>query len=143
MVKINHKTKPKKRSYFPFRTKTNSSNDEPEDQHSQHSHPDNNNHLLLPNTGMINSQNTYTQQQYQQQYQPSGYPNGHQQQQQPSSSGFSGSEDNMQQYLSQMKLDEDSAKKIFGSELEIAFELSNHEFMGRKIPSICYRCLDF
>lgn len=137
------KQKPKKRSYFPFRTKTNSSNDEPEDQHSQHSHPDNNNHLLLPNTGMINSQNTYTQQQYQQQYQPSGYPNGHQQQQQPSSSGFSGSEDNMQQYLSQMKLDEDSAKKIFGSELEIAFELSNHEFMGRKIPSICYRCLDF
>ena len=81
---------------------------------------------------MINSQNTYTQQQYQQQYQPSGYPNGHQQQQQPSSSGFSGSEDNMQQYLSQMKLDEDSAKKIFGSELEIAFELSNHEFMGGK-----------
>ncbi|KAF6069871.1 RhoGAP domain family protein [Candida albicans] len=133
------KQKPKKRSYFPFRTKTNSSNDEPEDQHSQHSHPDNNNHLSLPNTGMINSQNTYTQQQYQQQYQPSGYPNGHQQQQQPSSSGFSGSEDNMQQYLSQMKLDEDSAKKIFGSELEIAFELSNHEFMGRKIPKGIFR----
>ena len=138
----------KKRSYFPFRTKTNSSNDDSEDQQGQHLQPDDN-HLLLPTTAMTNSQNIYLQQQQHQQ-QPSGFANGQPPPPPPlstavtsSSSGYPRSEDNMQQYLSQMKLDEDSAKKIFGSELEIAFELSNHEFMGKKIPSVCYRCLDF
>lgn len=49
----------------------------------------------------------------------------------------------MQHYLDQLNLDEDLTKRIFGREIEDAFELSNGDFLGRQIPSICLRCLDF
>lgn len=49
----------------------------------------------------------------------------------------------MQHYLDQLNLDEDLTKRIFGRDIEDAFALSNGDFMGRQIPSICLRCLDF
>lgn len=49
----------------------------------------------------------------------------------------------IQLYLDQMNLDEDVTRAIFGREIAQAYELSNHEFVGRKVPSIIYRCLDF
>ena len=49
----------------------------------------------------------------------------------------------MQHYLDQLNLDDDLTKRIFGREIEDAFELSNGDFLGRQIPSICLRCLDF
>ncbi|GEQ66892.1 hypothetical protein JCM33374_g555 [Metschnikowia sp. JCM 33374] len=49
----------------------------------------------------------------------------------------------MQNYLSKLDLSEESSKAIFGRELKYAYELSNHEFDGIKIPSICFRCFDF
>lgn len=45
--------------------------------------------------------------------------------------------------LSQMNLDKDVNKAIFGRDIEQAFELSSHKFLGRPIPSIVFRCLDF
>lgn len=50
---------------------------------------------------------------------------------------------NIQVYLDQMKLSDNVAKSIFGREVEVAFELSNHEYKGHYLPSICYRCLEF
>lgn len=50
----------------------------------------------------------------------------------------------MQQYLDQMQLGSATVTKaIFGRELEDAFALSSHEFSGKSIPSICYRCINF
>ncbi|RLV96325.1 GTPase-activating protein BEM3 [Spathaspora sp. JA1] len=49
----------------------------------------------------------------------------------------------MQHYLNQLSLDEHVSKSIFGRNIEVAFDLSNHEFMNKQIPSICYRCLDY
>lgn len=49
----------------------------------------------------------------------------------------------IQKYLDQMNLDDNLTNVIFGRELEVAYNLSTHELMGKKIPSICYRCLDF
>ncbi|CUM54284.1 unnamed protein product [Debaryomyces fabryi] len=52
-------------------------------------------------------------------------------------------ESNIQLYLDLMNLDDDLTKAIFGRELSVAYELSNHKLFDRSIPSICYRCLDF
>lgn len=52
-------------------------------------------------------------------------------------------ETNIQLYLDLMNLDDDLTKAIFGRELSVAYELSNHKLFDRSIPSICYRCLDF
>ena len=49
----------------------------------------------------------------------------------------------IQKYLDQMNLDDNLTNVIFGRELEVAYNLSTHELMGKKIPSICSRCLDF
>lgn len=53
------------------------------------------------------------------------------------------SDTSMQQYLDQMKLDEEVADAIFGRELLISYNLSNKKFNGRLVPSLIYRCLDF
>lgn len=52
-------------------------------------------------------------------------------------------EPSIQQYLDQMNLDEDITKSIFGREISEAYKLSNHEILGKSIPSIVFRCLDF
>ncbi|KAG7662757.1 BEM3 [[Candida] subhashii] len=52
-------------------------------------------------------------------------------------------ETSMQHYLNQLNLDEDVAKTVFGRNVEVAYELSNHEYMGRRIPSVCFRCIDY
>lgn len=49
----------------------------------------------------------------------------------------------MQQYLDQMKLDDNDTEAIFGRELLVSYGLSNNVFDGKSIPSIIYRCLDF
>lgn len=49
----------------------------------------------------------------------------------------------MQAYLDQMRLTDEPARIIFGRNLDEAFELSNHQYNGRRVPSVCYRCLDF
>lgn len=50
----------------------------------------------------------------------------------------------MQQYLDQMHLGSATmTKAVFGRELEEAYALSNHDFSGKSIPSICYRCINF
>lgn len=54
-----------------------------------------------------------------------------------------GADPSIQLYLEQMNLDDDVTKAIFGREIVEAYELSNQEFLGKKIPSIIYRCLDF
>ncbi|EAZ63943.2 hypothetical protein PICST_66478 [Scheffersomyces stipitis CBS 6054] len=48
-----------------------------------------------------------------------------------------------QHYLNQMNLDDNVAKKIFGREIEDAYKLSNTETLGRVVPSIVARCLDY
>ena len=53
------------------------------------------------------------------------------------------SNNSMQQYLDDLNIGNDVTKSIFGRDIEEAFELSCHEYMGREIPSICYRCLDY
>lgn len=58
-------------------------------------------------------------------------------------SGDSINENSIQLYLDRMNLDEDVSKSIFGREIAQAFQLSHHSFLGRDIPSICYRCVDF
>ena len=54
-----------------------------------------------------------------------------------------GSEPSMQHYLDQMNLDVDVSKSIFGRDVAEAFKLSNQNFFGRQVPSVCYRCLDY
>lgn len=49
----------------------------------------------------------------------------------------------MQVYLDQMKLTDEPAKVVFGRDIEESFALSNHDFNGYQIPSVCFRCLDF
>lgn len=49
----------------------------------------------------------------------------------------------MQVYLDQMKLSEEPARIVFGRDIEDAFNISNHLYNGHRIPSICFRCLDF
>ncbi|KAI5962867.1 BEM3 [Candida margitis] len=53
------------------------------------------------------------------------------------------SNNSVQQYLDDLNIGNDIAKSIFGRNVEEAYELSRHEYMGREIPSICYRCLDY
>ncbi|CAI5759566.1 unnamed protein product [Candida verbasci] len=62
-----------------------------------------------------------------------------QQQQQP----IPQPQDDMQLYFNQLNLDNNLAKCTFGREIEVAFDLSHHDYLGKQIPSICYRCLDF
>lgn len=52
-------------------------------------------------------------------------------------------ESTIQLYLDDMNLDDNLAKAIFGRELEVAYNLSNHILFERSVPSICFRCLDF
>ncbi|CAK9441167.1 uncharacterized protein LODBEIA_P50360 [Lodderomyces beijingensis] len=63
----------------------------------------------------------------------------------PSSGGLQSQDttNSMQQYLDNMNLGDEVTKSIFRREVEVAYELSNHDFMGRQIPSICFRCLDY
>jgi RalA-binding protein 1 len=49
----------------------------------------------------------------------------------------------MQQYIDQLKLEDESTDSIFGRDLLEAFKLSNHFYENRAIPSICYRCLEY
>lgn len=49
----------------------------------------------------------------------------------------------MQQYLDQIKLDDNDTDAIFGRELLVSYNLSNKVFDGKSVPSIIYRCLDF
>ncbi|EDK46210.1 hypothetical protein LELG_04391 [Lodderomyces elongisporus NRRL YB-4239] len=49
----------------------------------------------------------------------------------------------MRQYLDNMQLGEDLTRAVFGRDVEVAYELSNLEYMGKLIPSICFRCLDY
>ncbi|KAI3403171.2 BEM3 [Candida oxycetoniae] len=53
------------------------------------------------------------------------------------------SSNSMQQYLDELDLGNEVTKSIFGREIEVALELSSHDYMGRHIPSICFRCLDY
>lgn len=46
-------------------------------------------------------------------------------------------------YLGNMKLDDAPARAVFGRDVMEAFQLSHHEFQGRNIPSVCFRCLDY
>ncbi|CAK7894166.1 hypothetical protein CAAN1_02S01420 [[Candida] anglica] len=52
-------------------------------------------------------------------------------------------ESSMQMYLDSMNLDSDLSKTIFGRGIDAAYNLSSHDYHGRSIPSICFRCLDF
>lgn len=52
-------------------------------------------------------------------------------------------EANIQHYLDLMNLDDNLTKAIFGRELSVAYDLSNHTLFDRSIPSICFRCIDF
>lgn len=52
-------------------------------------------------------------------------------------------DDSIQLYLDKMGLDEQVHKQIFGRDLAEAAEISHHMFLGREIPSICYRCVEF
>ncbi|CAH6722399.1 GTPase-activating protein Bem3p [[Candida] jaroonii] len=49
----------------------------------------------------------------------------------------------IQHYLDKMGLDDTSTKSIFGRELSKVYEISHHEFLGKQIPSIIYRCVEF
>ncbi|EGV62460.1 hypothetical protein CANTEDRAFT_126477 [Yamadazyma tenuis ATCC 10573] len=49
----------------------------------------------------------------------------------------------IQSYLDKMGLDEQVNKSIFGRELVQAYEISHHNFLGREVPSIIYRCIEF
>lgn len=51
--------------------------------------------------------------------------------------------DSLQLYISQMQLDDKPASAVFGRDINEVFQLSNHVFQGRAIPSICFRCLDY
>lgn len=52
-------------------------------------------------------------------------------------------ESTMQHYLDQMDLDSEVSKSIFGRDIVEAFNLSNQNYYGRQIPTVCCRCLDF
>ncbi|KAK6454912.1 Rho GTPase activation protein [Scheffersomyces xylosifermentans] len=58
-------------------------------------------------------------------------------------SGSQSSFPNTQHYLNQMNLDEDLTKSIFGREVGEAYKLSNQIYLGRSVPSIVARCLDY
>lgn len=105
----------KKRSIFPFRYKAANS--------SQSNFDEDSIPLSVPQTPVYNNfRDTYLGQ---------------------TPSTMSGGDVSIQLYLDQMNLDEDVTQAIFGREIGKAFELSNHDFVGRRVPSIVYRCLDF
>ncbi|MCP8715997.1 MAG: hypothetical protein M5E90_01100 [Asgard group archaeon] len=53
-------------------------------------------------------------------------------------------QEDLQQVLDKMNLGEEVIpKSVFGKDIHAAFELSNHSYHGKQIPSICFRCLDF
>ncbi|ODV78392.1 Rho GTPase activation protein [Suhomyces tanzawaensis NRRL Y-17324] len=49
----------------------------------------------------------------------------------------------MKAYLDQLNLDDGVTKSIFGRDVQECYDLSNHEYFGRSIPSIVFRCLDY
>lgn len=52
-------------------------------------------------------------------------------------------EQSMENYLNRLDLSEELSKAIFGRDLNYAYTLSNHDFEGISIPSVCFRCFDF
>ena len=52
-------------------------------------------------------------------------------------------ESSMQHYLDLMDLDSEVSKSVFGRDIAEAFNLSNQNYYGRQIPTVCCRCLDF
>lgn len=129
--------KSKLRNYFSFRSK-DSSNEDQQQAQAQGSEQlqlrqpyESENHLQSVSYSQYGPprQTNYTSNSY---YSPSQPPMPNQ-----------NSNNSMQQYLDDLNIGNDVTKSIFGRDIEEAFELSCHEYMGREIPSICYRCLDY
>ncbi|KAK6464196.1 hypothetical protein DFJ63DRAFT_283813 [Scheffersomyces coipomensis] len=61
----------------------------------------------------------------------------------PSNTNMTHSTSAFAQYLNEMQLENGLAKSIFGRELEDAYNVSNHIYLSKSVPSIIYRCLDY
>ncbi|KAI5955197.1 BEM3 [Candida jiufengensis] len=137
----------KKRSYFSFRGRTNSNADEslpggpPQSSASYQQQQQNpSKSQIFDNNNQYNNSYNYNNQSLNNLPAPN-YNNGYNSSIPPTTQPDTSN--SMQQYLNDLDLGNDITKSIFGKELELAYNLSNHEYMGKRIPSICFRCLDY
>lgn len=124
----------KLRNYFSFRSKDSSNDDQQQSlEHQQQSHEPEPQLQSLPYSQYGPPQQAnYAPQPTNGYYAPSHPPMPNQ-----------NSNNSMQQYLDDLNIGNDVTKSIFGRDIQEAYDLSCHEYMGREIPSICYRCLDY
>lgn len=131
--------KSRKRSLFPFRKNTDDSDNNQNSQNSQNSQP-----LNLQQNLQHNLQNSqHSQQSVQQNSQPFSSSHSYFQSNAQSMQSLHPQSSDLPLYIGNMKLDDSPTKAIFGRDVMEAYNLSHHEFQGRNIPSVCFRCLDY
>ncbi|XYA00705.1 Rho GTPase activating protein [Meyerozyma guilliermondii] len=125
--------KSRKRSLFPFRK--NADDDQSSQNQNQNSQPNSNSQFSssqFSNSHQNSNSNSNSQPYQSAQLQPHFL-----------SQPLSQASSELPSYIGNMKLDDSPAKTIFGRDVLEAYNLSHHEFQGRSIPSVCFRCLDY
>ena len=125
--------KSRKRSLFPFRK--NADEDQSSQNQNQNLQPNSNSQFLssqFSNSHQNSNSNSNSQPYQSAQLQPHFL-----------SQPLLQASSELPLYIGNMKLDDSPAKTIFGRDVLEAYNLSHHEFQGRSIPSVCFRCLDY